>query len=48
MVGSLGSEPDTGTLIEPHPTPLGLLVRHPEALAPPDAHDPTMADSPAL
>lgn len=48
MVAALWSEPDAGAVIQPQPAPFGLLLRDPEPLAPPDTHDPAMADRPAL
>jgi hypothetical protein len=48
MVGSLGAQPDAGTVVEPQPASFRLFRRHFEALTAPDAHHPAMTDLPAL
>ena len=48
VVPVLGPQADAGAIVKPQAMTLGLLVRHPQAFAPPDAHHPAMADRPAL
>ena len=47
MVRTLRSEPDTGSIIEPEPAFLRLLVRNFEPFAPPDPFHPLVIDMPA-
>jgi hypothetical protein len=48
VVATFGSESDTGAIVQPQSTSLGLLVRHLQTLASPDAQYPTMTDFPAI
>ena len=47
MVRPLRSEPDTGSVIEPEPALLRLLVRNLQPFAPPDPFHPLVIDMPA-
>jgi len=47
MVGPFRPQPDAGTVIEPEPGPLRLLVRDLQPLAPPDPLDPLVIHLPA-
>ena len=47
MIAVLGSEPDAGSVGEPQPAALGLLVRDLQPLASPDPLDPLIVDQPA-
>ncbi len=48
MVLPAGLEPDTGPVVEPEPTPLGLFGRDFQPLAPPDAFYPLVVHIPAI
>ena len=47
MVGILGPQPDAGSVIEPEPAPLRLLLRNLQPLPPPDPLDPLDVHHPA-
>jgi len=47
MVGVFRSQSDAGTVVQPQPTALWLLVRHFQPLPPPDALDPFDVHNPA-
>ena len=47
MVRPLGTQPDAGTVVESQTAPFGLLPRHFQRFAPPQALDPHVVDQPA-
>ena len=47
MVGPLGTQPNTGSVVEPQTSPLRLFAGHLQPLAPPDPLDPLVVDLPA-
>lgn len=47
MVGSLGSQTDAQSVVEPEPASFGLFGRDLQPLASPDALDPFVVDHPA-
>jgi len=48
MILPLGPQTDRGSVIEPQPAALGLLLRHLESLLPPYTLDPLVVHPPAL